>query len=57
MTMALQSSFVTPIISLLIRIISYLEVNYNNLLDLDEMFLTKQLKDGEYNSDNYFSSF
>ena len=44
----------TPIISLLIRVISDLKVNFNYLWDLDEMFYTKELKDGECNGDNYF---
>ena len=47
----------TPVIRLSIRIISDLKVNCNYLSDLDKMFLTKQLKDVEYNSDNYFSNF
>ena len=34
---------------LLIRVISDLKVNFNFLWDLDEMFFTKQLKDGDYN--------
>ena len=36
---------------------TYLKVNLNYLSDLDEMFYTKQLKDGECNDDNYFSNF
>ena len=39
---------------LLIRVISDLKFNYNYISDLDEMFYTKQLKDGECNGDNYF---
>ena len=42
----------TPIIRLLIRVISDLKVIFNYLSDLDEMFSTKQLKDGECNGDN-----
>ena len=45
----------TPIIRLLIRVISDLEVTHNYLSDLNEMFHIKQLKDGECNGDNYFS--
>ena len=50
-------SYASPIIKLLIRIFSDLKANYNYLSDLDEMFHTKQLRNGEYNSDNYFSNF
>ena len=50
-------SYDSPIIKLLIRIFSDLKANYNYLSDLDEMFYTKQLKDGECNGDNYFSNF
>ena len=53
-TFIFQISYATPIIRLLIRVISALKVNFNYLWDLDEMFYTKQLKDGEYNGDNYF---
>ena len=42
----------TPIIRLLIRIISAFKVNYINLSDLDKLFQNKQLKDNEYNGDN-----
>ena len=57
-TIISQISNATPIISLLIRvIISDLKVNFNYLWDLDEMFFSKQLKDGECNGDNYFSDF
>ena len=52
-----QISDATPIISLLIRVISDLKVNFNYLSDLDEMFFTKQLKDSECNGDNYISNF
>ena len=37
-------SYATPIIMLLIRVISDLKVNFNYLWDLDEIFYTKQLK-------------
>ena len=49
-----QISDATPIISLLIRAISDLKVNFNYLSYLDEMFYTKQLKGGECNGANYF---
>ena len=52
-TIIFQISDFTPIIRLLIWVISDLEVNFNFLWDLDEMFCTKYLKD-EYNGDNYF---
>ena len=48
-TIIFQISDATPIISLLIRVISGFKVNFKYLWDLDEMFFTKQLKDGEYN--------
>ena len=41
-------------IRLLIRVISDLKVNFNYLWDLDEMFITKQLLDGEYDGYNNF---
>ena len=44
------------VIMLLIRVISDIKVNYKYISDLDKMFHTKQLKDGEYNTDNYFSN-
>ena len=44
-------------IRLLIKAISDLKVNFNYLSDLDEMFYTKQLKDGKCNGENYFSNF
>ena len=52
-TIIFQSSDATPIISLLIMVISGLKVNFNYLWDLDEMFYTNQLKNGECNGDNY----
>ena len=45
-TIIFQISDATPIIRLLIRVINDLKVNVNYLSDLDEMFHTKQLKDG-----------
>ena len=47
----------TPIIRLLIRIISDIMANYNYLSDFNEILYSSQLKDGEYNGDNYFSKF
>ena len=54
-----QVSYATPIIRLLISVISFLKIdfNFNYLSDLNEMFHTRQLKSGGYNSDNYFSNF
>ena len=56
-TIIFQISDATPIISLLIRVINGLKVKFKYLRDSDEMFFTKQMKDGEYNGDNYFSNF
>ena len=56
-TIIFQISYATPIIRLLIRVTSDLKVNYNYFLDLDEMFHTKQLKSGEYNSDHFSFKF
>ena len=56
-TIIFQISDATPIISLLIGVISGLKVNFNYLSDLDEMFYTKQLKDGQCYGDNYFLDF
>ena len=55
-TIIFQISDATPIIRLLIMVISNLKVNLNYLLDLDETFFTKQLKDCECNGDSYFST-
>ena len=52
-TIIFQISDATPIITLLIRVISGLKVNLKDLWDLNEIFYTKQLKDGECNGDNY----
>ena len=52
-TFIFQISDATPIIRLLIRVISDLKVNLNYLWDLDEMFYTKEFEDGECNGDNY----
>ena len=47
----------TPIIRLLIRIISDIAAYYNYLSDFNEILYSSHLKDGEYNGDNYFSKF
>ena len=57
MAFLFQVSYATPVIKLLIRVISDLKANFNYSSDLDEMFYPKQLKNGEYNSANYFSNF
>ena len=46
---------IKPIIRLLIKIISGIAANYNFLSDFNEILYSSQLKDGEYNGDNYFS--
>ena len=56
-TIIFQNSYATPSIRLLIRVISDLKVNYNNLSHVDEIFHTEQLKDIEYNGEDYFSNF
>ena len=56
-TIIFQNSDAMPMIGLLIRVISDLKVKFNYLSNLDEMFYTKQLKDGECNGDTYFSNF
>ena len=56
-TIIFQIADAIPIISPSIRVISGLKVNFNFLWDLDEIFYTKQLKDGKCNGDNYFSNF
>ena len=45
----------TPIIRLIVRIISDITANYNYLSDFDKILYSSQLKDSEYNGDNYFS--
>ena len=56
-TIIFQISDATPIIRLLVRVIGDLKVNFNYLLDLDEMFYNMQLKNCECNGDNYFLNF
>ena len=53
-TIIFQISDATPVIRLLIRVVSDLKVTFNYLSYLDEMFYTKQLKDGICNGDNHF---
>ena len=47
----------TPIIRLLIRVISDRKVTCNYLSDLNKILYNEQLEDGEYRGDNYFSKF
>ena len=56
-TIIFQNSYATPIIRLLIRVISDLKVICNYLSDLNEIFYSDQLEDGKYYGDNYFSKF
>ena len=53
-TIIFQISDATPIISPIIRLGSDLKVNFNYWWDLDDLFYTKQLNDGECNGVNYF---
>ena len=57
MAFIFQIYYATPIIRLLIRVISDLKVICNYLSDLDEILYNEQLEDGEYRGDNYFSKF
>ena len=52
-----QIHYATPIIRLLIRVISDLKVTCNYLSDLNEILYNEQWEDGEYRGDNYFSKF
>ena len=45
------------LIRLLIRIISDIAAYHNYLSGFNEILYSSQLKDGEYNGDNYFSKF
>ena len=56
-TIIFQNYYATPIIKLLIRIISDLKVTYKYLLDLHEILYSNKLKDGEYKDEIYFSNF
>ena len=54
MTFIFQIYYGLPIIRLLIGILSYAKVIYNNLTDLKEILYGDKLEDGEYNGDKYF---
>ena len=54
-TCIFQISYATPIIRLLIRVISDLNFNCCYFLDLNKH--TMQLKDGDYSGGNHFSKF
>ena len=54
MALIFQIYYATPIIRLLIGVISDLKVTCNYLSDLTEILYSEQLEDGEYNGDNYF---
>ena len=47
----------TPIIRLLIRIISDIAANFYYLSDVNEILYGSKLKDGKYNGDNCYSKF
>ena len=57
LTFIFQISYATPTIRLLIRLISNLNFNCCYFLYLSEMFLIKQLKDGNYSGDNHFQNY
>ena len=57
MAFILQIWYATPIIRLLIGVISDIAANYNYLSDFHKILCSIQLKDCEYNGDNYFSKF
>ena len=46
----------TPIIRLLIRIISDIAAYYNYISDFNEILYSSKLKDAEYNGYNYFQN-
>ena len=50
-----QNYYATPIIRVLIRVISDLKVTCNYLSDLNEILYSDQLEDGKYCGDSYFS--
>ena len=56
-TIISQNSYATPLIRLLIKVISDLKVTCNYLSDLNEILYNEQLEDGEYRGDNDFSKF
>ena len=57
MAFVFQIYYATPIIRLLIGVISDLKVTCNYLSDVNEILYNEQLEDGEYRGDNYFSKF
>ena len=57
MAFIFQIYYTTPIIRLLISVISDFKVICNYLLDLDEILHGDQLEDGKYHCANYFSEF
>ena len=57
LTIIFQNSYATPLIRLSLRLISDLKVTCSYLSDLNEILLSDQLEDGEYQGDNYFSKF
>ena len=57
MAFMFQIDYATPVIRLLIGVICDLKVTCNYLSDLNENLHNEQLKDGEYNGNNYFSKF
>ena len=56
-TIIFQNSYATPIVRVLIRVISDLKVTCNYLSDLNKILYNEQLEDGEYRGYNYFSKF
>ena len=57
MAFIFQINYATPIIRLLIRVISDLKVTCNYLSDLNEILYRDQLEDGKNCGDSYFSKF
>ena len=55
-TIIFQNNYATPLIRLLLRVISDLKVTCNYLSDLHEILYSKQLEDGEYKDGSYFSN-
>ena len=56
-TIICQNYYATPLIRLSLRLINSLKVTCNYLSELNEILYSSQLKDGEYNGDNFFSKF
>ena len=55
-TIIFQISDATPIIRLLLRVISDVKVTCNYLSDIYEILFSNQLENGDYKDDIYFSS-